>query len=421
MNKKLPFGLTTRKQSPYYYVRFRNEETGKFMSWVSTKETNYSRALRKAWDLYNEAAASQALHKLSFYDSIRKSDYTKEDVEKFLDDFRRKGFLTSYVMNDSSTENLPAMQFFLDFWNPEKSEYIREKKRKGQTIHKKHENASLSYLNNYWKTILADKKLGELTRADISAQFAILDNLSVSGNTKNHILRSVLTPLRWAYNNELVSRDITRGWTMYRMESKERMILTRAMAEKVFKVEWDSEAAKTAAMLSMCSGMRLGEIVALTLEDVEDYRIHVNHSWNEADGLKCTKNRECRTVFLPFPSIIEKLIKMGKSNPYDKGYGFIFWGKTPDKPLDHKIFLKFFRRALERAGLTHDAAEKYTFHSWRHFYTTYMADRINSRILQSQTGHKTQAMLDHYANHQTDEDSKLIMDAQRVAFGGLLE
>ena len=72
------------------------------------------------------------------------------------------------------------------------------------------------------------------------------------------------------------------------------------MAEKVFKMEWDSEAAKLAAMLSMCSGMRLGEIVALTLEDVEDYRIHVNHSWNEADGLKCTKNRECRTVFLPF-------------------------------------------------------------------------------------------------------------------------
>ncbi len=421
MNKKLPFGLTTRKQSPYYYVRFRNEETGRFMSWVSTKETNYSRALRKAWDLYNEAAASQALHKLSFYDSIRKSDYTKEDVEKFLDDFRRKGFLTSYVLNDSSTENLPAMQFLLDFWDPEKSEYIREKKRKGQTIHKKHENASIAYLNNYWKKILADKKLGELTRADISAQFAILDNLKASGNTKNHILRSVLTPLRWAYNNELVSRDITRGWTMYKIESKERKILTRTMAEKVFKVEWDSEAAKTAAMLSMCSGMRLGEIVALTLEDVEDYRIHVNHSWNEADGLKCTKNRECRTVFLPFPSIIEKLRKMGESNPYDKGYGFIFWGKTPDKPLDHKIFLKFFRRALERAGLAHDVARKYTFHSWRHFYTTYMADRINSRILQSQTGHKTQAMLDHYANHQTDEDSKLIMDAQRVAFGGLLE
>ena len=64
-----------------------------------------------------------------------------------------------------------------------------------------------------------------------------------------------------------------------------------------------------------------------------------------------------------FPSIIDKLRNLGKSNPHDEGYGFIFWGKTPEKTLDHKIFLKFFRRALERAGLAHDVAEKYTFHS----------------------------------------------------------
>ena len=80
--QKLPFSLTIRGESPFYYVRFRNERTGKFMSWLSTKEKNYNRALRKAWDMYNEKA--DAISELSFYDTIRKSDYTKEDVEKLI-------------------------------------------------------------------------------------------------------------------------------------------------------------------------------------------------------------------------------------------------------------------------------------------------------------------------------------------------
>ena len=63
--QKLPFSLTIRGESPFYYVRFRNERTGKFMSWLSTKEKNYNRALRKAWDMYNEKA--DAISELSFY------------------------------------------------------------------------------------------------------------------------------------------------------------------------------------------------------------------------------------------------------------------------------------------------------------------------------------------------------------------
>ena len=90
---KLPFSLTVRGDSPFYYVRFRNERTGKFMSWISTKEKNYNRALRKAWDLYNEKSAE--IDQLSYYDTLRKSEYTQADVQKFLEDFQRKGFLTT--------------------------------------------------------------------------------------------------------------------------------------------------------------------------------------------------------------------------------------------------------------------------------------------------------------------------------------
>ena len=416
--QKLPFSLTTRDKSPYYYVRFRNERTGKFMSWLSTKEKNYNRALRKAWDMYNEKASD--LDSISLYDTLRKSEYTKEDVEKFLEDFQRKGFLSGYVLNDHGILNAPALQWLIDFWNPEKSQYLREKDRKGQTVHKKHLMTSTTFITNHWLEILQNKKLGELTRKDIQLQFDRLDGMQLCGNTKNHVLRAVLTPLKWAYNNELIPRDITRGWIMYKTVYKQRAILTMEMARSVFRVEWDNEYSRLASMLAMCTGMRCGEILALTKDDLGENCIYVRHSYNTKDGLKCTKNTEERTVYVAFPFLMEKLYELADSNPYENGAGFIFWGYLPDKPIDSKLFLTYFRKALVRAGMKQEEANKMTFHAWRHFYTTYMAERVNQKALQSQTGHKTIEMLEHYAAHQTAEDVKRITAAQTEVFGAVL-
>ena len=417
--QKLPFSLTTRDRSPYYYVRFRNERTGKFMSWLSTKEKTYNRALRKAWDMYNEK--SDKLDAISLYDTLRKSTYTKEDVEQFLEDFQRKGFLSGYVLNDNGILNVPALQWLIDFWNPEKSQYLREKDRKGQTVHKKHLMTSTTFITNHWLEILGDKKLGELGRKDIQKQFDRLDRMTLSGNTKNHVLRAVLTPLKWAYNSELIPRDITRGWIMYKTVYKRRAILTMEMARSVFRVEWDNEYSRIASMLAMCTGMRCGEILALTSDDLGDDCIFVRHSYNTKDGLKCTKNTEERTVYVAFPFLMEKLRELADSNPYDNGAGFIFWGYTPDKPIDGKLFLTYFRKALIRAGMSEAEVKKMTFHAWRHFYTTYMAERVNQKALQSQTGHKTIEMLEHYASHQTAEDVKRITAAQSEVFGAVLK
>lgn len=416
--KKLPFSLTVRGDSPFYYVRFRNEQTGKFMSWISTKEKNYNRALRKAWDLYNNQ--SDKIDQLSYYDTLRKSDYTAEDVLHFLEDFQRKGFLTGFVLNDSSIANTPALQWLVDFWNPDSSDYLKEKQRKGQSVHKKHRENSAAFILRHWSEIIGEKKLGELTRQDIQKQFNRLDPLPLNGNTKNHILRAVLTPLKWAYNNELLCRDLSRGWIMYKAEYKKRSILTMEMARSVFRVEWGNNMARLASMLSMCTGMRCGEILALTADDLGENCIYVRHSYNMKDGLKSTKNGEERTVFVYFPYIMEQLRILAETNPYKNGAGFIFWGLLPDKPIDCNVFRKFFRRALVAAGMSQEDAKKMTFHAWRHFYTTYMADKVNQKALQSQTGHKTQIMLEHYADHQTREDALVIMNAQAEVFGAVL-
>lgn len=43
-----PFSLTKRKDSPFYYVRFKNKQTGEYMPWQSTGKTGYNEAIEVA-------------------------------------------------------------------------------------------------------------------------------------------------------------------------------------------------------------------------------------------------------------------------------------------------------------------------------------------------------------------------------------
>jgi integrase len=67
-----------------------------------------------------------------------------------------------------------------------------------------------------------------------------------------------------------------------------------------------------------------------------------------------------------------------------------------------------------------DSAKVYTFHGWRHFFTAYMRPRIDEKLLQKQTGHKTLLMLEHYSDHVLDGDRERILQAQRETFGALI-
>jgi mRNA-degrading endonuclease YafQ of YafQ-DinJ toxin-antitoxin module len=49
-----------------------------------------------------------------------------------------------------------------------------------------------------------------------------------------------------------------------------------------------------------------------------------------------------------------------------------------------------------------------------------MRKKVDEKLLQKQTGHKTIAMLDHYSDHELTGDRKLIRDAQIETFAGLL-
>ena len=148
--------------------------------------------------------------------------------------------------------------------------------------------------------------------------------------------------------------------------------------------------------------MRAGEIAALRFEDIGVDRLYVRHPWRNSEGLKECKNGEGCEVLIP-PQIRDMMIAEAKANPWgQKMKGFIFWGLTLDHPTDPKNWLKFLRRVLENIG--YSDPDKITFHAWRHLWCSRMSDEIaDKRVLMTSSGHKTEAMLDHYAAHMEQE------------------
>ena len=49
-----------------------------------------------------------------------------------------------------------------------------------------------------------------------------------------------------------------------------------------------------------------------------------------------------------------------------------------------------------------------------------MIRRLDKKLLKSQTGHKTDVMLAHYADHAIDGDREIIQTVGRETFAGLL-
>jgi integrase len=100
---------------------------------------------------------------------------------------------------------------------------------------------------------------------------------------------------------------------------------------------------------------------------------------------------------------------------------FIFWSKAmAEKPMESPLFLEALRDVLLKTGISERDAAKFTFHGWRHYFTAYMKDKVNEKLLQSQTGHKSLAMLNRYSEHRILGDKERIQTAQLEMFGDLL-
>jgi integrase len=341
-------------------------------------------------------------------------------MSKIITEFQRRGFIKGAILAGSKAGR-DFCEYLLEFWDFDRSPYIKEKLRKNHGIHRAHCLNTLGAIKKYWFPAFQGRLLGSITRHDIEGFIDTIGGLKLSSTHKNMIIKSGKQALFWAFCKGLIDTDVTAGVVLFSANTPERHILTPEAVQALFSHQWHDGMAKLANMVACCTGMRAGEILALRGMDLGKNCLYVRHSYNPYDGLKPPKNNECRTVQVPFPTIMNALIELGRSNPYKKGAdGYVFYSTLPDQPIDEKVLIRRLRVALQEIGFSKESAKQYTFHGWRHFFTAYMRGQVTAKLLQSQTGHKTLAQLDHYADHETVGDVEKIQEAQWATFGLLI-
>ena len=418
-----PFSIFKRADRSCYSVAF-NDPNGKQLRPVSTGKKTEKEAMQAAFQMLRDGIPQRekalTVQDLSFKHMVKKVTCEKE-AGLILGELQRTGWVKGFVVKN--TEAAVDFISFLDtFWDWDTSPYIKEKLRKNHGIHKRHCKLQRQAIALYWEPFINGRVLGEITAKDIDAFIDHMAEKDLSAGRKNVVIKAGFKPIRWAFSKGMIESDPTRGHILFSGDETKRQILTPMTAAAVFRVEWASHKAKLANMLASVTGMRVGEIIALRLKNLGPDCLYVEASWNKEDKDKTTKTNESRKVEIPFPALMNGLIEIAKLNPWGVSpESYVFWsGYKCNIPMHGSICLDGLRKALVLIGYTKEQADGYTFHGWRHFFTAYMAGKLDKKLIKGETGHKTDIMFNHYADHEINGERELIQTTKKATFGELL-
>lgn len=433
-----PFSVFKRNSNGLYYVQFRDTVSGKRLAPRALGTRDPDEAFNRVTEWLRDGIPDGKGHRRSLsvaasieglLSEIRRAPLTEDDAVSIFRDLQRRGLLTADGRKVSGPVSEPFGAWLQAFWRFD-SPYIRERLAHGQRATKRHCQDMESRAREIASFLPPGITLGEIRRQHLVDLGLAFKGVGLAPATINKNLSAATTALRWAAGNELIPSDPTRGLRGFSGVKRRRGILEAGEVKALFASTWEDERSRVACLTSATTGARLGEVLALQLQDIGEDRLYIRHSYSIRDGLKCTKTGEAREVPL-LPAVRFALLALEAKSPHPATPArFIFAGKHPEKPLDANRILLGFRKALvsmngkdwkDRAEVLPEyTARGIDFHSWRHWYTTQMSERLDARTVQKGTGHKTSIMLEHYADHATQEALEKLSGAAEEAFGNIL-
>jgi integrase len=286
--------------------------------------------------------------------ALRALPLSTADAEKVLGILRDRQLIETAVVRAGPGSD-PLVSFLERFWDFDKSQYVREKLAHEQRIGRRHCYEMALWIRKYWKPYFGEeRRLVEIRKADLQT-FALWlkETKGQKGKTVNNCLAAGTVPLRWANANELIPSNPASGLMKFGGRAERRGVLTEEEVARLFAKPWADERAYLGNALAMRTGLRLGEVLAIQVRDIEDNRIRVRHSWSNIDRLKSTKTGEQRTVPL-LPWLRTRMLDLARKNPHGVGpISFVFWSTTfADRPMDAHGLADPLREALLGLSIT---------------------------------------------------------------------
>ncbi|NUZ07709.1 tyrosine-type recombinase/integrase [Piscinibacter koreensis] len=214
----------------------------------------------------------------------------------------------------------------------------------------------------------------------------------VDSGTSPITLNATLTALKFFFDVTVRSPNLMVGMQSVRLPQKLPVVLSREEVAKLIAAAPNLKH-QTALALAYGAGLRVSEVVALKVGDIDSQRMTLR--------IEQAKGRKDRYAMLS-PLLLQRLRTwwrvahaQGKMLPG----GWLFPGLNPVEPLTP--------RQLNRA--IHDAADaahidkRVTMHSLRHAFATHLLEqKVDIRVIQVMLGHKKLETTTVYAHVATE-------------------
>ena len=156
---------------------------------------------------------------------LKTKPFTNLEITQILDILKERNFIKTAVRTESKAAR-DAMEFLVEFWDYEKSPYIRELHLRGKSFHKKHSNRMTRIIFNYWEPIISGKLVGKITRDDINKIYDVESIQKLTLETVKSIINAITVALKWAYLHGLTEINCYDGIIKPKDNPQKRAILT---------------------------------------------------------------------------------------------------------------------------------------------------------------------------------------------------
>jgi integrase len=202
--------------------------------------------------------------------------------------------------------------------------------------------------------------------------------------------------LKQAVKNQLVVRNVSEATTLPKLQqTREVRALTLEEQQKFLKA-LEGHRLATAFKVLLGTGLRRGELLALTWKDVDlaNATLTVRQSLVRVKGQLLFQEPKTKTSkrTIPLPDDLVAELKAHKARqaqekllagPAYEDNGLVFANEL-GQPLDPRSFIRWFYQIRDKAGLPKDV----NLHALRHTYATRLLERgVSLKVIQQLLGH----------------------------------
>ena len=288
-------------------------------------------------------------------------------------------------------------------------------------------NGYIGYLNNHILPYFGEKTLCNITKFDVedfvnqlnntrckhikSTNNGIIEELTdkkLSNETINHIIFLCGAIFEYMVDSDVIAKNPVKKVNKMPKETKESVFLTAEECNKLFEVaKVKNENLYLVLLTSIVTGMRQGEVLALTWDDIDfnSNTISVNKTYSKGVLGKPKTNSSIRTVKIS-PKLAH-LLKEHKLKAKPSNLNIVVSNEAGNYIDSRNLVNRFFKPCLKEAEL-----KDITWHELRHSCITALAEeKVNLKSIQKQVGHSSENTTLRIYTHATEKMDSELVDA----------